>query len=72
MPHIAVTMIPGRDSATKKKLAEKLHRFLANELAIDPGVVSVSIQDIPMQDWSESMKKFSEDIMFIPPAPPKK
>lgn len=72
MPHIAVTMIPGRDSATKKELAEKLQRFLADELAIDTGVVSVSIQDIPMQDWAESMKKFPEDILFVPPAPPKK
>lgn len=72
MPHIAVTMIPGRDSSTKKALAEKLQRFLADELGIDTGVVSVSIQDIPMQEWNESMQKFPEEIMFVPPAKPTK
>lgn len=67
MPHIAVTMIPGRDAQTKKGLADKLQAFLAAELAVDQGLVSVSIQDIPMEDWKENMKKFTSDIMFVLP-----
>lgn len=69
MPHIAVTMIPGRDDATKKRLAEKLQAFLADELEIDGSLVSVSIQDIVMESWHEEMKKIPAELMFIPPKP---
>lgn len=65
MPHIAITMIPGRDKETKIKLAEKTQNFFAEELKIDKKFVSVSIEDIPMEKWKESMEKFSDDIMYI-------
>lgn len=67
MPHGAITMIPGKDNAAKKELAEKVQRFLAEELAVDKKFVSVSIQDISMRDWDCEMKKFSDAIMFVPP-----
>ena len=46
MPHIDITMIPGRDDKTKQVLANKVQRFLAEELQIDPKLVSVSIEDV--------------------------
>lgn len=67
MPHIAITMIPGRDKEVKKALALKVQELLVSELKIDPKFVSVSIQDIPMEEWENSMKKFSDDIMFVKP-----
>lgn len=67
MPHIAVTMIPGRDEPTKKALAEKLQSFLAEELGIDKGLVSVSVQDIPAEHWQEEMRKVPKEVMFVPP-----
>lgn len=67
MPHIAVTMIPGRNDATKKLLAEKLQSFLADELAIDEKLVSVSIQDIAMENWREEIRKIPAELMFVPP-----
>ena len=58
MPHVAITMIPGRDEETKLALAKKTQEFLVGELGIDPKFVSVSIQDIPMEGrqnpWSSS------------------
>ena len=67
MPHIAITMIPGRDDETKRALAQKTQAFLVKELGIDPKFVSVSIQDIPAEDWSKSMEQFPDDILYVKP-----
>ena len=67
MPHIAITMIPGRDDQTKQALAEKTQAFMVKELGIDPKFVSVSVQDIPMDQWGKSMEQFSDDIMYVKP-----
>ena len=39
MPHIAITMIPGRDDETKQALALKTQALLAGALGIDPEFV---------------------------------
>lgn len=67
MPHIAITMIPGRDDETKQALALKTQAFQVGELGIDPKFVSVSIQDIPKEKWAEYMKQFPDEIMFVKP-----
>ncbi len=67
MPHIAITMIPGRDDAAKLDLAKKVQAFIVAELSVDPKFVSVSIEDIPLSDWDASMEQFSQDIMFVKP-----
>ena len=67
MPHVAITMIPGRDDETKQALALKTQAFIVQELGIDPKFVSMSIQDIPKEDWNKSMEQFSDEIMFVKP-----
>lgn len=67
MPHIAITMIPGRDDETKQALALKTQALLVGELGMDPKFVSVSIQDVPKEEWAESMKQFPDEIMFVKP-----
>lgn len=67
MPHIAITMIPGRNDEIKKALALKVQNLLVAELGIESKFVSVSIQDIPMEEWEDSMEQFSDDIMFVKP-----
>lgn len=67
MPHVAITMIPGRDNETKQALALKTQAFLVRELGIDPKFVSVSIQDVPKEDWNQSMEQFPDEIMFVKP-----
>lgn len=67
MPHVAITMIPGRDDETKQALALKTQAFLVQELGIDPKFVSVSIEDIPKENWTKSMEQFSDEIMFVKP-----
>ena len=65
MPHIAVTMFPGRDNETKQALSLKLQAFLAEELNISKEVVSVSVEDIPKEKWNESMRKIPAEAMFV-------
>ena len=67
MPHVAITMIPGRNDEQKKEIAQKVQAFLAEELKLDAKYVSVSVEDIPVADWSGSMEKFSDDILYVKP-----
>ena len=65
MPHISITMFPGRDEQTKQKLAHIMQEALCKELGIGKEIVSVSIEDIPKNEWDDSMKKIPKDAMFI-------
>jgi len=65
MPHVAITMIPGRSHEVKKELAKKVQGFLAEELDVEEKYISVSIEDIPMETWEESMKKIPDGTMYV-------
>lgn len=67
MPHIDITMIPGRDDNDKKNIALKVQKFLANELGIEGKFISVSIEDIPKEDWQKHMEGLQDKIMFVKP-----
>lgn len=67
MPHVAITMIPGRDNEIKNTLAQKIQALLAKELDIDPKFVSVSIQDVPMENWQENMAQYPDESLFVKP-----
>lgn len=56
MPHVAITMYPGRDRRIKAALAEKVQKCVAEELGVDKKVVSVSIEDVEKQDWDKSLE----------------
>lgn len=67
MPHIAVSMYPGRDDKTKEALARKIHDLVAEELQVPPQVVSVSVEDVPKEEWAGNMKKYPDAVMFVKP-----
>lgn len=67
MPHIDITMIPGRDDTEKKELAVKIQRFVADELGIDKKFVSVSIEDIAKENWNEHIQNMCDKKMFLHP-----
>ena len=54
MPHIDITMMPGRDDSVKKEIAVKVQQFIAKELNIDEKFVSVSIEDIEKEELAAS------------------
>lgn len=57
MPHITIQMYPGRDTETKRKLAEAVAKTAAAELNRGIEHFSVSIQDIPQEEWTEKVYK---------------
>ena len=58
MPHIAITMFPGRDDKTKEALAGKMKETLVKELGVSESVVSVSVQDVRKEDWMQRCRRF--------------
>ena len=67
MPHIAITMYPGRNHAVKEALANKMQDTLIEELGVPKEAVSVSIMDIEKDKWDEEFEKIPKDIIFINP-----
>lgn len=67
MPHIDITMIPGRDDTAKKEIAVKVQQFIAKELNIDEKFVSVSIEDIEKENWTTHMESMKDKKMFVSP-----
>lgn len=61
MPHISVSMFPGRDEKTKRELANKLQDFVVKEMNIDRKFVSVSIKDVKKEDWTEHVSHISKE-----------
>ena len=57
MPHIAVSLYPGRDEKTKRDIAEKLEQFYVEAFGTDKEAVSVSIVEIPGQEFSETIQQ---------------
>lgn len=67
MPHIDITMIPGRDDIAKLEIAVKVQQFLAEELNIDKKYISVSIEDIEKEEWNTNMENMKDKKMFVFP-----
>ena len=65
IPHIAVSMYPGRDDEIKKKLALKLQETVAEELKVDPKVITVSVEDVPKEQWQEHIEAIPKENRFI-------
>ena len=65
MPHIAITMYPGRNRAIKEALADKMQATLAEELNLSKRDVSVSIEDIEKEKWDDEFEKIPKDTLFI-------
>lgn len=55
MPHITIQMYPGRDDETKQKLADALVKTASEELNRGVEHFSVSIEDIPQEEWKEKV-----------------
>jgi len=58
-------MFPGRSLEVKADLAKKVQDFLVKELNLEEKYISVSIEDVAVENWDESMKKIPADTMYI-------
>ena len=57
MPHITVKMYPGRSDEIKRAFAEKLVEATSEALSVPKSGVSVSVVDIPRDEWDELVTK---------------
>lgn len=65
MPHIAIAMIPGRDEATKQRLAERMRSALIDELGVPENWVPVSLHEIARENWQDVMEQTGDEAMLI-------
>lgn len=61
MPHVDITMLPGRDTETKLEIARKVQQFLSAELGVERRIVSVSIEDVPREEWEHHMEVIRDE-----------
>lgn len=67
MPHITISMYPGRSKEIKEALANQLSKTLMETLGVGPEVVSVSIHDVKPENWGGFMDSIPEEELFINP-----
>ena len=51
MPHIQVSLYPGRDDELKNKMAKELKNAMAEKIGIPEEAISVSIEDVEPEDF---------------------
>ena len=56
-----VQLYPGRDDAKKKKLADELVKAASAALDVPEKSFSVSILDVPQEEWTEKVYKNAID-----------
>lgn len=57
MPHIDVSLYPGRSSEVKKELARRIVDFFSADLGFPAETLSVSLTEIEKEKFAEEMSK---------------
>ena len=64
MPHVIVKMVSGRSKQQKDRLTAEIVRAVVAEAQCSESSVSVSIEDVAKDDWTETV--FKPDIAAKP------
>ena len=56
MPHIQVSLYPGRDDELKNKMANELRNTIVEKIGIPEEAISVSIEDIKPDDFENTIQ----------------
>ena len=66
MPHIAISLYPGRDDDTKRDIAEKMQQYYVATFGADEDAVSVSIVEIPGEEFSQTIQqRYRREDLYI-------
>ena len=57
MPHVLVKLYSGRSEQQKAKLAEALSAAIVSTLKLDEKSVSVAIEDVEPENWTQEVFK---------------
>lgn len=67
MPHIAVSLYPGRDDETKQDIAQQVERHFATTFGFGDDEVSVSVVEIPAEDFIDTIRdRYRADELYVP------
>lgn len=66
--HIAITTLPDYSLQEKKQLARELKNTIAALTGETPICISVSVKDLPIDDWNAFICELSDDELIIPEA----
>lgn len=55
MPHIEIKCYPGRTEEQKTEAAKQLAEAAAEILGCREGAISISIKDVPAEEWKEQV-----------------
>ena len=64
--HIAITTLPGYSLQEKKLLARRLKEEVASLMGVTSCTVSVSIKDLPKEEWDKFLYELPDDEIIIP------
>lgn len=54
MPHIQVTLVKGRTTEQKRRMAKRLTEVLSEEAQVDPRYVSLSLVEVEPDGFAEA------------------
>ena len=54
MPHIQVTLVKGRTTEQKRRLAKRLTDILSEEAQVDPRYISLSLVEVELDGFAEA------------------
>ena len=54
MPHIQVTLVKGRSTEQKRRIAKRLTEVLSEEAKVDPKYVSLSLVEVESDAFAEA------------------
>ena len=67
MPHIAVSLYPGRDQDTKRDIAERVAEHFSTTFGFAPDAVSVSIVEIQPEEFVPTIQqRYRSDELYVP------
>lgn len=67
MPHIAVSLYPGRDQDTKRDIAEQVAQHFSTTFGFAPDAVSVSIVEIQPEEFVPTIQqRYRPDELYVP------
>lgn len=64
--HITITTLPGYGIQEKKLLARKLKEVVTTFMKVSPVLVSISVRDLPMEEWDKFIRELPDDEIIIP------
>lgn len=66
MPHVAISLYPGRSEEFKKEVSEKVKAFLETEGGFNHETVSVSLHEIDPSEFTQTINQsYKQEELYV-------